>query len=41
LIGPLRERYRKLAQMPEHVEMKTNNRSLFEMSNYGVMSENL
>jgi len=33
--------YRKLAQMPEHLRMKTNNTSLFKMSNYGVANKNV
>jgi len=33
LSGPLRE-IQKLAGKPEHVGMKTNNGSLFEMRNY-------
>jgi len=39
LVGPLRERYKQLARTPEHVGMKTNNGSLFEMRNYNVVNE--
>jgi len=38
---PLRERYKQLSQTPEHVVMKTNDTSLFKMSNKGDMNENL
>jgi len=31
LVGPLRERYKQLARMPEHMGMKTNYCSLLEI----------
>jgi len=40
LVGPLAERYKQLAQMPEHEGMKTNNGSLVEMRYYNVVNEN-